>query len=198
MTAVVAIPRSPAVRDADRAALDLCSARIGRSDLTVSLHLDAARASNAASPAAHLNLDVRHSLGILDLSVTVDAKNDAADKLDGSGKQFKMFGERTQRGSTRALDLAPGIPVVRMRLRSADGKFDQTRTERLNLARRLWRTSESWPISRICRWSRANSLPRGHGVRRAGSLRRRRSLLGVTTAAPHDPNIPAPDREFPL
>lgn len=109
-----------------------------------------------------------------------------------------MFGKRTQRGYTCALDLAPGIHVVCMRLRSADGKFDQTRTERLNVARRRWRTSEFWLISRVCRWSRANSLPRGYGVRRAGSVRRRRGLLAVKTAAPRDPNMPAPDREFPL
>jgi len=86
----------------------------------------------AARP-AHLNLDVRHSFGSMDLSVTVDGKPALASKLDGGGKRFKMFGKRAERGFTQTLDLDPGVRVVRVRLTSAADKFDQTRVERFDL-----------------------------------------------------------------
>jgi hypothetical protein len=95
--------------------------------------LDAAHASNGVLRPAHLNLDVRHNLGSVDLSVTVDGKTALQMKLDGSGKRFKMFGKRSERAYTRTLDLAPGVRVVRVRMRSNDGKFDQARTERLEI-----------------------------------------------------------------
>ena len=82
---------------------------------------------------AHLNLDIRHSFGTADLSVTVDGQPAISTRLDGSGKRFKMFGKRAERGYTQSIDLAPGVRVVRVRLRSADDKFDQTRIERFEL-----------------------------------------------------------------
>lgn len=97
-------------------------------------NLDAARRNAiASSRPAHLNLDVRHRLGSVDLSVTVDGKPAFEGKLDGSGKRFKMFGKRSERGFTHTLDLAPGVHVVRVRLQSANDKFDQTRVERFDL-----------------------------------------------------------------
>lgn len=82
---------------------------------------------------AHLNLDVRHAFGSVDLSVTVDGKRVFNTKLEGSGKRFKVFGKRAERGFTKSLDLSPGIRVVRVRVRSAPDKFDHTRTERFDL-----------------------------------------------------------------
>lgn len=87
----------------------------------------------ALTPPAHLNLDVRHSFGSMDLSVTVDGKPALTSKLDGGGKRFKMFGKRAERGFAQTLDLAPGVRVVRVRLTSAADKFDQTRVERFEL-----------------------------------------------------------------
>lgn len=100
--------------------------------------LDAA-ASRPAPPKtpvrpAHLNLDVRHSFGSVDLSVMVDGRPVLKSTLEGGGKRFGMFGKRAERGFTRTLDLAPGVRVVRVRLRSASDKFDQTRVERFDLA----------------------------------------------------------------
>jgi hypothetical protein len=80
-----------------------------------------------------LNLDVRHSFGSVDLSITVDGKPAFNTKLDGSGKRFKMFGKRSERGFTHTLDLDPGVRVVRVRVKSAEDKFDQTRVERFEL-----------------------------------------------------------------
>jgi hypothetical protein len=97
--------------------------------------LDAASQTAVASlRPAHLNLDVRHNFSSVDLAVTVDGKLALNRKLDGSGKRFKMFGKRSERGYTQTLDLSPGVHVVRVRVRSAADKFDQTRTERFELA----------------------------------------------------------------
>ncbi len=82
---------------------------------------------------AHLNLDVRHSFASVDLSVTVDGRPALNNKLDGSGKRFKMFGKRAEKGFTRTLDLAPGVRVVRVRVTSLADRFDQTRVERFDL-----------------------------------------------------------------
>ena len=86
----------------------------------------------AQSP-AHLNLDVRHSFGSVHFSVTVDGKPALKTKLEGSGKRFGVFGKRSERGYTRTLDLTPGVHLVRVRVLSADDKFDQTRVERFDL-----------------------------------------------------------------
>ena len=91
-----------------------------------------ANPDGAARP-AHLNLDVRHSFGSVDFSVTVDGKPAIATKLAGSGKRFKVFGQRSERGYTRTLDLEPGVRVVRVRILSIADKFDQTRVERFEL-----------------------------------------------------------------
>jgi hypothetical protein len=89
--------------------------------------------TQAPSRPAHLNLDVRHSFASVDFSVTVDGKRVLDSKLEGSGKKFKMFGKRPERGFTRSLDLTPGVRVVNVRLKSAEDRFDQTRTERFDL-----------------------------------------------------------------
>ena len=83
---------------------------------------------------AHLNLDVRHAFGSLDLTVIVDGTTALNTRLQGSGKRFKVFGKRSGRGYTRTLDLTPGVRVVRIRARSAGDKFDHTRIERFDLA----------------------------------------------------------------
>ena len=82
---------------------------------------------------AHLNLDVRHRFESVDLSVTVDGEAVLETKLAGSGKRFGVFGKRAERGFTRDARLAPGVRVVRVRVRSAEDKFDQTRVERFDL-----------------------------------------------------------------
>lgn len=82
---------------------------------------------------AHLNLDVRHRFGSVDLSITVDDKRVLTTKLAGSGKRFGVFGGRAERGFTKTLDLEPGARVVRVRVQSAADKFDQTRVERFDL-----------------------------------------------------------------
>jgi hypothetical protein len=82
---------------------------------------------------AHLNLDVRHAFSSLDLTVTVDGTMALDTTLPGSGKRFKVFGKRAERGHTRTLDLVPGARLVRVRVRSTDSKFDQTRVERFEL-----------------------------------------------------------------
>jgi len=94
-----------------------------------------APAATPAEPArpAHLNLDVRHSFGSVDLSVTVDGKRALDTKIAGTGKKFGMFGKRGEKGFTATLDLDPGARVVRVRVRSATDKFDQTRVERFDL-----------------------------------------------------------------
>jgi hypothetical protein len=83
---------------------------------------------------AHLNLDVRHSFGNAELTVAVDGKRAVQTSLEGSGKKFGMFGKRAERSFTRTLDLEPGVRVVRVRVRSAADKFDQTRVERFELS----------------------------------------------------------------
>ena len=82
---------------------------------------------------AHLNLDVRHSFKNVDLSVTVDGRSVLETKLEGSGKRFGLVGKRAERGYTRTLDVAPGVRVVRVRVRAPAEKFDQTRVERFDL-----------------------------------------------------------------
>jgi hypothetical protein len=82
---------------------------------------------------AHLNLDVRHSFGSVDVSVAVDGKPAFQGKLAGGGKRFKAFGKRAERGYTKTLDLPPGAHVVRVRVLSIADRFDQTRVERFDL-----------------------------------------------------------------
>ncbi|MBY0494416.1 MAG: hypothetical protein K2Y23_09375 [Cyanobacteria bacterium] len=82
---------------------------------------------------AHLNLDVRHSFRNVDFTVTVDNKPVLQTKLEGSGKRFGVFGKRGERGYTKTLDLTPGVHLVRIRVLSANDKFDQTRVERFDL-----------------------------------------------------------------
>jgi hypothetical protein len=82
---------------------------------------------------AHLNLDVRHKLRSVDLSVTVDGKSVLETKLAGGGKRFGVIGKRAERGFTRTIEVAPGVRIVRVRVRSAEDKFDQTRVERFDL-----------------------------------------------------------------
>lgn len=82
---------------------------------------------------AHLNLDVRHTFRSVDLSVSVDGARVLDTRLEGSGKRFGMFGKRAEKGYTKSLNLSPGVRVVRVRVRSAADKFDQTRTERFDL-----------------------------------------------------------------
>lgn len=91
-------------------------------------------ASAGSGRSAHLNLDVRHSFGSVALSVTVDGKPALETTVDGGGKRFKVFGKRPQRGFTSTIDLEPGVRVVRVRVRSAENKFDQTRIERFEMA----------------------------------------------------------------
>ena len=90
-------------------------------------------AQQAAVRPAHLNLDVRHSFSTAELSVTVDGKRVLDSTLEGAGKKFRMFGKREERSFTRSLDLTPGVRVVNVRLKSAQDKYDQTRTERFEL-----------------------------------------------------------------
>lgn len=82
---------------------------------------------------AYLNLDLRHSLRMADVSVTVDGESVLQTAVPGSGRRFGVVGKRGERGFTRTLDLDPGVRVVRIRVRSADDKFDQTRVERFDL-----------------------------------------------------------------
>ena len=91
-----------------------------------------AQAQLAARP-AHLNLDVRHSFGNVALSVAVDGKTIFDAPLTGSGKKFKVFGKRPERGFTKTLELEPGVRVVRVRVTSPADKYDQSRTERFEL-----------------------------------------------------------------
>jgi hypothetical protein len=86
-----------------------------------------------AARSAHLNLDVRHSFGSVNFSVAVDGRPVLRTVLTGSGKKFKMFGKRAERGFTRTLDLAPGVRVVQVRVTSPEDKFDQSRSERFDL-----------------------------------------------------------------
>ncbi len=82
---------------------------------------------------AHLNLDVRHSFQSVDLSISVDGSRVLDTTLAGSGKRFRVFGKRAERSFTKSLNLSPGVRVVRVRVRSAADKFDQTRVERFDL-----------------------------------------------------------------
>ncbi|MDO8680335.1 MAG: hypothetical protein Q7R30_17590 [Acidobacteriota bacterium] len=86
-----------------------------------------------ATRPAHLNLDVRHAFRSIDLSVTVDGRSVLDTTVEGSGKRFKVFGKRAERGYTTSLNLSPGVRVVRVRVRSAADKFDHTRVERFDL-----------------------------------------------------------------
>jgi hypothetical protein len=65
--------------------------------------------------------------------VAVDGKPAFESKLAGGGKRFKAFGKRAERGYTKTLDLPPGVHVVRVRVRSTEDKFDQTRVERFDM-----------------------------------------------------------------
>jgi hypothetical protein len=89
----------------------------------------------SATPArpAHLNLDLRHNFRSVDLLVSVDGKRALETRLEGSGKKFGVFGRREGRSFTRTLDLQPGARVVRLRVKSADEKFEHTRVERFDL-----------------------------------------------------------------
>lgn len=87
----------------------------------------------AAVRPAHLNLDVRHSFKTVDFSVSVDGKPVVDTQLEGSGKRFKVFGKRTERGYTKTLQLDPGVRLVKVHVRSLPDKFDQTRIERFDL-----------------------------------------------------------------
>jgi len=82
---------------------------------------------------AHLNLEVRHSFANADFSVSVDGKPAFQTTVEGSGKRFKVFGKRSERGYTKTIDLPPGVRLVRVRVLSAADKFDQTRVERFDL-----------------------------------------------------------------
>lgn len=82
---------------------------------------------------AHLNLDVRHTFKNVSVTVTIDDSPSLETKLSGSGKRFGMFGKREERAFTKTFDLEPGVRVVRVRVRSAEDKFDQTRVERFEL-----------------------------------------------------------------
>lgn len=82
---------------------------------------------------AHLNLDVRHAFRSVDLSVSVDGRRVLDTTLTGSGKRFKVFGKRAEKGYTRSLNLSPGVRLVQVRVRSEADKFDQTRVERFDL-----------------------------------------------------------------
>jgi len=83
--------------------------------------------------AAHLNLDVRHAFANVHFTVAVDGKPAFATALGGSGKKFKVFGKRADRGFTKTLELPPGVHVVRVGVTSPADKFDQSRTERFEL-----------------------------------------------------------------
>lgn len=67
------------------------------------------------------------------MSVSVDGKSVLETKLAGSGRRFGVIGKRAERGFTRTLEVAPGVRIVRVRVRSAAEKFDQTRVERFDL-----------------------------------------------------------------
>jgi hypothetical protein len=88
-----------------------------------------------AEPArpAHLNLDVRHAFKSVNLTVTIDDKQELDTKIEGSGKKFGVLGRREERAYTRTFDLEPGVRVVRLRVHSPSEKFDQTRIERFEL-----------------------------------------------------------------
>jgi len=92
-----------------------------------------AAAVPAAVRPAHLNIDVRHSFKTVDFSVSVDGKAVVDTQLEGSGKRFKVFGKRSERGYTKTLELTPGVRLVKVRVRSIPDKFDQTRIERFDL-----------------------------------------------------------------
>ena len=82
---------------------------------------------------AHLNLDVRHSFKNVKVTVTIDDQPALETTLNGSGKRFGVFGKREDRVYARTFDLEPGVRVVRVRVRSAADKYDQTRVERFEL-----------------------------------------------------------------
>jgi hypothetical protein len=82
---------------------------------------------------AHLNLDVRHSFQSVDLSIAVDGRQVLDTTLAGNRKRFGVVGKRAEKSFTKTLDLSPGVRLVRVRVRSEDNKFDQTRVERFDL-----------------------------------------------------------------
>jgi hypothetical protein len=88
----------------------------------------------SAAQIAHLNLDVTHSFRNVRLAIAVDGKPVLDTALEGSGKRFKVFGKRSERSYTKTLELSPGVRIVRVRVRSAPDKFDQTRVERFDLS----------------------------------------------------------------
>ena len=82
---------------------------------------------------AHLNLDVRHNFKNVNVTVTIDDQPALETTLNGSGKRFGVFGKREDRVYAKTFDLEPGVRVVRVRVRSAADKYDQTRVERFEL-----------------------------------------------------------------
>lgn len=143
-------------------------------------------AAGSARP-AHLNLDVRHSFASVDLSVTVDGRPALNNKLDGSGKRFKMFGKRAEKGFTRTLDLAPGVRVVRVRVTSPADKFDQTRVERFDLG------AASVAAIRIAADKSGMSLVAHHPSAPPAPNSPAPSIQAAVTAAPAAPlTVPAP------
>jgi hypothetical protein len=62
-----------------------------------------------ASQAAHLNLDVRHSLQNIQLAIAVDGKPVLDTALEGSGKRFRVFGKRSERSYTKRWSSAPAF-----------------------------------------------------------------------------------------
>ena len=83
---------------------------------------------------AHLNLDVRHSLRSVDLSVTVDGKSVLETKL---GRERQTLRRDWQTRRTRLHENARRGPrrahASGSRVRSADSNSNQTRVERFNL-----------------------------------------------------------------
>jgi hypothetical protein len=82
---------------------------------------------------APLNLDVRHNVKNVNVTVTIDDRPALETTLNGSGKRFGVFGKREERVYAKTFDLEPGVRVVRVRVRSAADKYDQTRVERFEL-----------------------------------------------------------------
>ncbi len=125
-------------------------------------------------------------MGGVDLSVTVDGKTAFKSKLDGSGKRFKMFGKRSERGFTHTLDLAPGVRVVRVRVQSADDKFDQTRVERFDLG------SASVAALRVTADKSGMSLVANHPAPPAAEPKRPTPITPAASQAA----APVPDHHF--
>jgi hypothetical protein len=129
LVAALAMPRWSAVAPAPLEATPLAAVATAPAPVQPALP----KAALDADRPAHLNLDVRHNFGKVDFTVTVDGARALATKIDGSSKRFGVFGKRGEKGYTATLDLKPGTRVVRVRVRSAEDKFDQTRVERFDL-----------------------------------------------------------------